>query len=146
MSQSPPNDYWASPTAVELQTDVLSGTVPDGTTYYTNLAAHIASYNIGATAESGEQQLGSATGVGTPGRSVWFNFVPQQSGYLNISTTNSTFKTQCGLKLASAGVAGSWTYSSIAYSGTGCLSGCYVTAGTSYMIDVNGTSAGQGYS
>ena len=104
----PPNDNFAGATVVTLQTNVLAGTVPDGTTYYTNLSAHAASHNIGATQEGSENSLGNTTGSGEPWKSVWFNLVPQQSGYLSIASSNSTFPTQCGIKLASVGVGGSW--------------------------------------
>ena len=143
----PPNDNFAGATVVTLQTNVLAGTVPDGTTYYTNLSAHAASHNIGATQEGSENSLGNTTGSGEPWKSVWFNLVPQQSGYLSIASSNSTFPTQCGIKLASVGVGGSWVYSSIATSGNGYIpsTSVYVTAGTSYMIEVDGTTTGANY-
>ena len=135
----PPNDYWASPTTIILQTNVLSGTVPDGTSYYTNFTAHVPSYNIGATTDPGESML-----LNTANRTVWFSFVPQQSGYITVSTTNSTFISQTGLRLYSAGEGSSWYVSGIAHNGTGLFTS-YINAGNSYMLDVDGTTSDQGY-
>ena len=85
----PPNDNWAGPTPVTLQTNVLTGTVPDGVTLYTNYTGSVASHNIGATYEGGEYPINNYSSQGAPGRSVWFSFTAPASGYLKIDPTKS---------------------------------------------------------
>ena len=94
----PPNDNWAGPTPVTLQTNVLTGTVPDGATLYTNYTGSVASHNIGATYEGGEYPINNYSSQGAPGRSVWFSFTAPASGYLKIDPTKSGFRTQIGIK------------------------------------------------
>ena len=143
----PPNDNWASPTVVNLTENVLSGSLLDGTAYYTNFTAAVASYNIGATTQSGEAAIGNYANVGEPNRTVWFYIVPPMTGYMSITSSNSTFLTQCGIKTLASGVGSGWNNNVNAATApigqTGSIPAFYVTAGTPYMICVDGTTLGQ---
>src|SRR5208282_5721256 len=140
---TPPNDNWSEAQLLTFNTNTLQGTVPDGTVTYTQYSLAVPSYNIGATIESGESQIGSYTAYGTPGRSIWFTFTAPASGYYSICTTNSLFHTQVGIKPTSAGEGAGW--SSYPISGTGYIAATYLTSGTPYMVCVDGTTLDQGY-
>jgi hypothetical protein len=139
----PSNDNWASPTPVTLQTNVLTGTVPDGVALYTNYTGSVASHNIGATYEGGEYPINNYSSQGAPGRSVWFSFTAPASGYLKIDPTKSAFRAQIGIKAPGQAVSSSWGGPN-AYAVNSALT-YYVNAGATYMICVDGTSSDAGY-
>ncbi|HQL77284.1 MAG TPA: chitobiase/beta-hexosaminidase C-terminal domain-containing protein [Verrucomicrobiota bacterium] len=109
-------------------------------TYYTACGV---GNNIAATYEGGEYKINNYSSQGAPGRSVWFTFTAPFTGALTIDPTKSTFRTQIGIKAPGQAVNSSWG-SPNAYAVSSVLSYA-VTAGSSYMICVDGTSSDAGY-
>jgi Concanavalin A-like lectin/glucanases superfamily/Chitobiase/beta-hexosaminidase C-terminal domain/Immunoglobulin domain len=137
----PPNDNWAAATQVPLVASLISSNLPNGTASYTNYLAAVASQNIAATYEASEYTLNNNSSLGIPGRSVWFSINPGLSGYLRLDTTKSLIPMQNGIKLASTGITGGWAAG--AWS-AGVIPAYFVTAGTPYMICVDGTGVAPG--
>ncbi len=139
----PPNDNWAGPTPVTLQTNVLTGTVPDGVTLYTNYTGSVASHNIGATYEGGEYPINNYSSQGAPGAPCGSASRPPPAGISRSTPPRARFRTQIGIKAPGQVVSYSWGGPN-AYAVNSTLT-YYVNAGSSYMICVDGTSSDAGY-
>ena len=140
---SPPNDNFTNATSFAFQTNYSLISLSNGIVTNIVMTAALVGNNFGATAESGESSIGNYSGITTSGRSVWWTFVAPASGFITLSSTNSLFMTQVGLKLTAAGAGGTWA-TSIGYSGNGYLTGKSVAAGTSYTLCVDGTTLDAG--
>lgn len=138
---SPANDNLANSTPLsEWTTNEVLIPLPNGNAINRTYQIKLATYNVGATSES-EYYLSTQTSIPVSYRSIWWVCTPIASGYLTVDTTKSTFATQIGIKLGTS----SLTTTPLASSGNGTLK-YWVTGGTAYRIEVDGTTqdAGEG--
>jgi hypothetical protein len=97
--------------------------------------------NVGATRETGEPAHARSTAA----RSVWWSWTPSRSGSATVSTSGSSFDTVLGVYLGSA-LGGLTEVASNDDSGSAVTSSVTfrVTAGTTYLIAVDGYSGAAG--
>ena len=105
---SPGNDAFVNAAPIPFTTNYMPYALPNGIVTNVNYTARLTGQNYSATLDSGEPAIGNWTGVTSSGKDVWWTFTAPSNGWIKINATNSTFRTQVGVKPASAGVTSGW--------------------------------------